>query len=517
MSWSRYLPDDRIKWTTNWKEDPIWPSEPKISVIEKIVRSTLSRLGDGGQAKDDFSVEFLAHGDHHKVYEVKDPSWPISYVFRVAIPIDPRLKLESEMATIQFLRQNTKIPTARPIAWNSSAENELGYEWCLMEKVPGVELRKVWHQMPWEKKLDLVDELAVVHTQLWSPDLKFDHIGSLYLDDVPIDWPGEVMARDSGNLVFRVGPAVDGSFFSRRRRYLDYCDRGPYTSCHGWARSLIEFEKEVARTAKLLLDDKDGMTPAHRATDWATLLDVELDIDDEKEFMDGYPELMKACDDCVSFLSTLFPLQEPHMRDDGSDLRLSDLNLSDTPVSHGCRSDRTHVDSTNSHPSSARFSLSHMALHRGNILVDASTFKITAIIDWERTMTVPDWYGRDYPDLIQGGPPMDEQDAQEPRVPEIYEYDEEDKNYNPCIVDMRDRWERRQLRSRFDEKLASLGWKDWEASSQLDDIKGDFLLGVSFLTSDLERAKRCVDWAKRRIAALAETKQEAEGQTAIDS
>jgi len=70
------------------------------------------------------------------------------------------------MATLAFLRQRITIPVARPIAWDSSADNSLGYEWCLVEKLPGVELRDVWRKMPWEKKLDLVDDLAVVMTQL---------------------------------------------------------------------------------------------------------------------------------------------------------------------------------------------------------------------------------------------------------------------------------------------------------------------------------------------------------------
>jgi hypothetical protein len=33
---------------------------------------------------------------------------------------------------------------------------------------------------------------------------------------------------------------------------------------------------------------------------------------------------------------------------------------------------------------------------------------LTAIIDWETAMTVPDWYGRDYPLLFQTDDPLDE-------------------------------------------------------------------------------------------------------------
>ncbi|KXX77749.1 Altered inheritance of mitochondria protein 9, mitochondrial [Madurella mycetomatis] len=486
MSWTHYLPDDRLKWTAGIDSYPIWPSEPNIPIIENIVRSVLSRFKGGHQAKDQFSVEFFADGARHKVYEVKHPSWPISYLFRVAVAVDPHLKLESEMATLQFLRQYTTIPTARPIAWNSSASNELGYEWCLIEKQPGVELREVWRQMPWEKKLDLADELAVVLSQLWSPKLKFREIGSLYLNDSP---HGEVIVRDEGNLTFHVGPCVDGAFFAGRRRYLD-CHRGPYLSCRSWLASLIEVEREVARTAKALLEDKGGMTPAHQATDWTELVEDELEIDDEDDFLGNYEALMEVCDDYVSLLPTVFPPEESPMRNVQPDLKLRNAS-----VGNGQSSDRIHDDRAYPPPLAARFALHHSDLRDANILVDADTFKMTAIIDWETAMTVPDWYSRDYPLLFKTDEPLDER---EPPIPGTY--DEEDENYNGAVVASRDRWELRLLRSRFDEKLASLGWKDWKRSSRTDDAKLYFIQGVSELNNSLNRAKRRLNWATEALS-----------------
>jgi hypothetical protein len=77
---------------------------------------------------------------------------------------------------------------------------------------------------------------------------------------------------------------------------------------------LIEVDREVARTTKALLEDKDAMSRAHLATDWTDLVEDELEIDGEGEFLDTYEGLKKVCDDHLSLLPTVFPFEEPLMR-----------------------------------------------------------------------------------------------------------------------------------------------------------------------------------------------------------
>lgn len=177
MSWEQLLPPDRVKWEVYGCDYyPVWPSEePDVAVIKEIVASTLP------QEEDDFTVEYLAEGAHHKVYEVSHPAWSKTYIFRIALAVDPRLKVESEMATLLFLKQNTSIPAPKPIAFSSSVHEKLGYEWALLEKLPGVGLDDVWDQVPWEKKEEIIDTLAGFLVQLWAPNLRFSSIGSLYL------------------------------------------------------------------------------------------------------------------------------------------------------------------------------------------------------------------------------------------------------------------------------------------------------------------------------------------------
>jgi hypothetical protein len=156
----------------------------------------------------------LADGAN-QVYEVSNSSWSSNYVFRIALPVDPQLKIESEMATLKFLSQKTGMPVPKPIAWSSTVEEKLGYEWALVEKLPGVELRDVWHKMPWEKKEQVVETIAGFLVQLWGPSTRLNSIGSLYLEsakslNLPFDEPG---FKDSGKEGFDIGPSVDSVFF----------------------------------------------------------------------------------------------------------------------------------------------------------------------------------------------------------------------------------------------------------------------------------------------------------------
>ena len=54
---------------------------------------------------------------------------------RVARRFMPRLKIESEVATINYLRQKTNVPVPTIYHYDSNPYNRLGGEWILMSKV----------------------------------------------------------------------------------------------------------------------------------------------------------------------------------------------------------------------------------------------------------------------------------------------------------------------------------------------------------------------------------------------
>ncbi|KAH9990068.1 phosphotransferase enzyme family-domain-containing protein [Xylariaceae sp. FL0662B] len=499
MSWSQYLPDDRVKWTRGFYSYPIWPTEPDISIIKDIVTSTLK-----GKViinpDSDISVTFLASGAHHKIYEVTQPSWPTTYLFRVAIPLDPCLKVESEMATLQYLRQRTTIPVPKPVAWSSVVDEKLGYEWSLLEKIPGVELHKVWRQVPWEKKISITETLASFLVQIWSDPARLSQIGSLYfakpnetnndsgldnpqhvpnnLTDAPILSSRMVKIDDTEDLDFAIGPSVDAAFFTGRRRYLSSY-RGPYRSCQDWLRSLIGIEQEFLKSAKIFVElGHASTTQPMDEREWACLVEEAIGYDGE-DFLDGFDANMEICEEYLRLLPLIFPTEEAQ-------------------------------------DSQPRFFLHHCDLREANILVDPETFDITGIIDWEETIAVPSWYGLGYPMIINTDEPASEQRSAPPET-----YDEEAENYNPAKVAEHDRWDAKLLRGEFDKKLEKLGWTEWHSESQERSIKSRFIEGVSDLSDSWTRAKNCIRRIKEDLADTeqdmwSDSSENSTGETPVD-
>ena len=101
---------------------------------------------------------------------------------RVALPVDPFYKTESEVATIEYVRKHSTMSVPRIISYTSSASNELGFEWILMEKLDGVPLNDVWDAMPFNSKVDLTVKFAGFMKQLQA--CKFPLLGNLYFADV---------------------------------------------------------------------------------------------------------------------------------------------------------------------------------------------------------------------------------------------------------------------------------------------------------------------------------------------
>lgn len=454
MSWLKYLPANRVKWTSGHDSYPIWSSEPDIAAIKGVFASEL--LADDSQHLD-ISIRYLANGANHKVYEASHSSWPMTYHLRIAIPLDPCLKMESEMATLEFLRRMTTVPVAKLIAWSSRTDEGLGYEWCLVEKIPGVELREVWRKVPREKKVDIARAMATFMAQIWEPTVKFPQIGSLYLstqqqrENGPSGpasnvSPRKVKGDESQQLEFFIGPIVDGTFFTGRRRYLD-STRGPYDCCHDWLKALIEIEQEFLRSAKVVLDSRSQAPTEYQEPEaWTKVVPQDIEVEEEY-FPDEYDSMMANCEAYLRVLPKVFPKNEYSVGD-------------------------------------RRYALHHCDLRSANILVDPESFDITGIIDWEQTSALPTWYCQHYPMFINDTNILEDE---EPPIPSTY--DEQEKSYNRVRVARRDWWHNNLLRQKFDQRLSELGWIDWLPNSPRDKIKSSFIQGIADLSDDWEIAK----------------------------
>lgn len=159
-----------------WEEgliswEPKWSEEPDLSIIRTICQRALAL------SEAECRVEFFTQGGFNKLYKVLSASE--TYLMRITLPVDPRYKTLSDVATMEFVRRNSEYPVPQIVAHDASARNDLGFEWILMEFVPSQPLYDVWKDISWTSKEKLVKQLVLYAAQLYS--VKFEKIGSLYL------------------------------------------------------------------------------------------------------------------------------------------------------------------------------------------------------------------------------------------------------------------------------------------------------------------------------------------------
>ncbi|QSZ29034.1 hypothetical protein DSL72_003544 [Monilinia vaccinii-corymbosi] len=86
----------------------------------------------------------------------------------------PHFTTASEVATMDFARNVLGTPIPRVFAWSSRAqENPVGAEYIIMEKVPGIELERVWPSMGIEDRFTLVKAMAGFQ-KAWTATIDFD-------------------------------------------------------------------------------------------------------------------------------------------------------------------------------------------------------------------------------------------------------------------------------------------------------------------------------------------------------
>lgn len=341
----------------------------------------------------DASISPFAQGAFHRLYRLTSQLTTAEYLMRVALPVDPFFKTESEVATMDFVRRHSSIPVPQVVTYSSSASNELGFEWILMERVDGEPLDTIWDKMPFQAKMDLTAELARSLKQLW--ERPFPLLGSIYYADLwnqvdyapPLGPAGgaEQHPADFGmNGAFVIGRMVSTRFF-RDKRLLLRPDRGPFAT----ARELATAETELlARRVRHL--SPSPTDPYYCEVD-------SMLADDGDDVLD-------TADRLVQVLPRVFP--------------------------------------TDDSPEDAKL-LWHGDMSLMNVLVDSETYKLAGVVDWESASVVPAWeIGGGVGDFLRGI------SVEEPLLPGTVSAEEEDG-----LVEIRKDWELVLLRREFSKML----------------------------------------------------------------
>lgn len=198
-----------------------------------------------------------------------DNSEPV--VLRVTLPVDPRHKTASEVATLAWVRRITKIPVPVVIAHDSSRDNILGFEWILMSKLRGKPLADEWPSLSSPAKKQLVRKLAEFSSTLFEHQLR--GIGDIY---------------SSESSAPKVGRMVSMHFFWGDR-IRQATQRGPFSSSAEWMHARLAFNKHECLSTLAKYSDRGTLS------------------DDEEDEVDDAERTLVVIDRLTPFVDKVFP------------------------------------------------------------------------------------------------------------------------------------------------------------------------------------------------------------------
>ncbi|KAH8590194.1 phosphotransferase enzyme family-domain-containing protein [Bisporella sp. PMI_857] len=223
-----------LEWIqTTFTLEPRWTKDPRIEDVELLVRNHLDL-----QPEAPCNVKLHTAGAFNKLYKVETSDKCL--LMRITLPVDPVNKTTSEVATIHFVSQNTDIPVQKIYAFDASTENELGFEWILMEMLPVGEVVKYQAQL-FRSQFSGIGNLLDTHT---SSNLS----------------SGSETAQNA----FSLEPVVSLIFFWGGHLSHDV-PRGPFSSSHDWLLARLRFilngQERIIRSS----EDEDETEDAEEA------------------------------------------------------------------------------------------------------------------------------------------------------------------------------------------------------------------------------------------------------------
>ncbi|ESK95715.1 serine threonine protein kinase [Moniliophthora roreri MCA 2997] len=151
------------------------------------------------------------------------------------------ISMESEIATMMFVRSRTKIPVPTVYGYCPTRDNAIGQPFCILSFTEGTDMNgSAWENLPTEVKLLAIRDYARIVLELSR--LKFDRIASIYFKE-----------RAPPPHCYELGPVAWCKHESAARKACCRYDRGPWQSASQWLRAALSDEIETMQTLPDLL------------------------------------------------------------------------------------------------------------------------------------------------------------------------------------------------------------------------------------------------------------------------
>lgn len=170
--------------------------------VLQVERAVLKAVVKEKMGAEVVRIVFLSSGTFHKAYLIT-LSDKQQIVARVARRFMPRLKTESEVATMAYIGRYTDIPVPTVYHYDSSPYNRLGGEYILMSKAKGVPLATIYHSLSHHQLVQLFANLARLFIPLYAH--RFPALGSLYFG-APTQASGALTGHSSSSLSSSLSP-----------------------------------------------------------------------------------------------------------------------------------------------------------------------------------------------------------------------------------------------------------------------------------------------------------------------
>lgn len=237
----------------SWDED----EPPQLELNHEALMHVATCFLPGGHGKC-VHIEGRLRGASHEIRVLTfEDGW--TCIGRFTRDDEDLDKVESELATIEYVRKHTKIPVPEIYFTNFNPNHVIGAAFVLMERIPGKHLYWAWDHLSTEHKKGVLEQIADVMIQLAS--LKFDTIGSLRPDGKM----GPYLRPDStGKGIERLHLACMEEYMLSRMPDPSTCIQEVNELNHGLRRELLDHLKahkghaSLSSPYRLIHADFDG-------------------------------------------------------------------------------------------------------------------------------------------------------------------------------------------------------------------------------------------------------------------